>query len=163
MASFGWRWPACAIIKGSKAMRSLAAKFTAALFCLATAAAAQTMPNGAGSGTSTPTGTGSAPSASVQSTAPAAATATAAPTGGTAAAAPVNTYTPTQAPAGYAAGATMPTVMPSAVTSPAGLTVQFPPAIVTANDGVTAPIFAADLFTGGFAGSTRTEQPTYAL
>ena len=40
---------------------------------------------------------------------------------------------------------------------------QFPPAIVTANDGATAPIFGADLFTGAFAGSTLSSQPDYAI
>jgi protein involved in polysaccharide export with SLBB domain len=52
---------------------------------------------------------------------------------------------------------------PSIATPPPPVSIQFPPAIVQANDGATAPIFGGDMFTGAFAGSTVGTRADYLV
>ncbi len=125
-------------------MRAFAITVAVMLFA-ATAALAQTAP----------VNVGASQQSNTQSTAPAPTAAA-----GTAA----SPYGTTQAPGGYTTGVQVTTPMlGSSATPPAALNIQFPPAVITANDGVTAPIFGADLFTGAFAGSTTTGQADYTI
>lgn len=58
---------------------------------------------------------------------------------------------------------TLPTNMVTGSGPPPPVTVQFPPATITANDGTTAPLFGTSLFTGAFAGSTIAGRPDYSV
>ena len=54
------------------------------------------------------------------------------------------------------------TILPTS-SGPPPITVQFPPAVVTAYDGTSAPLFGTGLFTGAFAGSTIMSRDDYQL
>ena len=58
---------------------------------------------------------------------------------------------------------TLPTAILPTSAGPPPVTIQFPPAVVTAYDGTSAPLFGTSLFTGAFAGSTITTRGDYQI